>query len=73
MGIKCAHDLGPRFSEKSGGNALDIDPKNIPRGFMGNVNLGFGFMCPDGGDNRSIFTGNAEFDVTELEIFKIDF
>ena len=72
VGIKCVHDLGPRFSEKPGNNALDIDPRNTPSGFEGSLNLDFGFMCPQDADNRAFFTGKGKFGITELEIFKID-
>lgn len=73
VGIKCADDLGPRFSEKSGRNALDVHPKDTPSGFEGNLKLNNGFICPKDADNEAFFAGNGKFDITELEVFNVYF
>jgi len=73
VGIRCGDDLGPRFCEiKSGGNALFLDPDDTPSSFRGGLNLVNSFPCPQNAENQTFFTGRGTFDVTELEVFKMD-
>ena len=71
IGIRCGVDLGPRFCEKSM-NALELNQKDAPPRFVGRLNLVYGFTCPPKINKDTFFTGKSQFDITELEIFKVD-
>ena len=57
---------------KSGSSALFLDPDDTPGSFRGGLNFGHGFLCPQNAENQTFFTGRGTFDVTELEVFKMD-
>ena len=71
VGIRCRGDLGPRFTEKD--NALEVDESASSGGLIGYQNLSFGFVCPQNANDETFFTGKQKFNVTELEVFKVDF
>ena len=68
-GIRCGTGLGPRFIEKN--NALDVDEGGS--GLIGTQDLNSGFLCPQNADHKTFFTGKRTFNVTELEVFQVDF
>ena len=68
-GIRCRAEIGPRFIENN--NALDVDESG--GGLIGSQNLRNGFVCPHNADHETFFTGKQKFNVTELEVFKVDF
>jgi len=72
IGIRCGIDLLPRFCEESM-NALEVNKKDNRRCLVGRLNLAYGFTCPQNANKGTYFTGNGQFDITEMEVFKIDF
>ena len=69
VGIRCGTSLGPRFIEKN--NVLDVDEGGS--GLIGTQDLSSGFLCPQNADHKTFFTGKQKFNVTELEVFQVDF
>ena len=65
-GIRCLRDAGPAF-----GNEGYYDLQ-VWRNSKSNLDLGYGFTCPDNADKKKYFTGTGAVEITELEVFKID-
>ena len=68
-GIRCGAVLGPRFIEKE--NALGVDESG--GNLIGFETLSSSFMCPQNANHQTFFLGQHTFNVTELEVFKVDF
>jgi len=72
VGIRHGSDLGPRFCEDSL-NALAVNAKDTDVGLVGRLDLAYGFTCPQSANKETFFTGTGQFDITEMEMFKIGF
>ena len=71
-GIRCGANLGPRFVAKNNSlNTLDVDESDGC--LLGSQDLSSGFVCPQNANHETFFTGKQKFNVTELELFKVDF
>jgi len=69
-GTRCWKDSGPRFSSKNSNDfAVNLNDPNV---FAGYLNLGNGFFRPQNAHLNNFFTGISPFQVTELEVFKVD-
>ena len=71
VGIRCRVDLGLRFIEKD--NALDVDESASGFGLIGYQNLSSSFVCAQNANHETFSTSKQKFNVTELELFKVDF
>ena len=74
-GIRCDIKKGPCFGIPK---YYDLEVWNAfnatnPRNASSHLDLGYGFIHPEGVDNREYFTGNSPFEVYELEVFTVNF
>lgn len=70
-GIRCRHDIGPRFGTSDSTDLCLWQIMSPSISFTGGLNLGNGFSCPQGKDKNTFFTGRSPFDINELEVFKV--
>ena len=65
--IRCRSDLGPSFGNSTHFDLLvwDLDHRSY-------LNLGHGFTCPEIIHENTYFEGVEPFEVSELEVFKVD-
>lgn len=69
-GIRCRETLGPSFGTKEW---YDLEAVFDDYG-RGRHCLGNGFACPRNADDREgFFTRRSSFEITELEVFKVDY
>ena len=67
-GIRSHENMGPSF-----GNKTFYDFQVWSSGSAtGQLDLGYGFTCPDNVDKTTYFTGKSPFTITELEVFEVD-
>ena len=71
-GIRCQRDLGPTFGSDKNFD-LRVHQKDNLGYFVGDLNLGNGFTCPQKAEKRTFFTGKSPFEISVLEVFLIDF
>ena len=70
--IRCRSDVGPTFGESSS-SAYDLtvwDPE-----YGSSIHLGFGHICPktiNVFQRKTYFAGVSPFQVSELEVFKVN-
>lgn len=74
-GIRCDIKKGPSFGIPQ---YFDLEVWNAfnatnPRNASSHLDLGYGFIHPEGVDKRVYFTGNSPFEVDELEVFTVNF
>lgn len=69
-GILCKDDWGPCFGDKS---YYDLLVWAGITSTVGLLQLGYGFTCPENANCENYFTGNLPFEITELEVFQVDF
>ena len=65
--IRCRSDAGPAF-----GDSTHFDLYVWYQKFGSGLSLGFGFTCPENVNRNTYFTGGALFEVSELEVFKVN-
>ena len=66
--ILCWRDLGPTF-----GNCSTVCDLIVWEQGLGScLSLGYGFTCPKNVNSNTYFTGGSSFQVTELEVFKVN-
>ena len=68
-GILCLSDLGPRFGTR---DFFDLFVLST-HGVSGELELGNGFTCPGNVDRKTFFCGKSPFQISELEVFKVNF
>lgn len=66
-GIRCWINVGPAF-----GISTHLDLYVWYQNVGSGLSLGCGFTCPENVNRNTFFTGGALFQVTELEVFKVD-
>ena len=74
-GIRCDIKRGPCFGTPE---YYDLEVwsafDDIRQGnFSSQLDLGYGFIHPEGVNKRKYFTGNSVFKVDELEVFRVEF
>ena len=74
-GIRCDIKKGPCFGISK---CYDLEVwhafnATYPRTASSYLDLGYGFIHPEGVDNTKYFTGNSPFEVDELEVFMVNF
>lgn len=67
--IHCKSDLGPTFGTAST-QCYDLQVWST---IGSNLDLGFGFKCPDNVDKKKYFCGTCPFKIDDLEVFKVIF
>ena len=65
--IRCRSDLGPSF-----GNSTHFDLLVWDLDYRSYLDLGHGFTCPGIVNENTYFEGLEPFEVSELEVFKVD-
>ena len=64
--IRCRSDVGPTFGDSSSCYDLAV-------WYSGSrLDLGYGFTCPENVNKNTFFTGASPFQVSELEVFKVN-
>ena len=71
--IHCKSNLGPTFGTAST-QCYDLqvwltNGNNV----CSNLDLGFGFKCPDSVNKKKYFCGTSPFKIDDLEVFKVIF
>lgn len=74
-GIRCDLKKGPSFGTPE---CYDLEVWRTfnavnPRNASSLLDLGYGFIHPEGVDKGTYFTGNSPFKVDELEVFRGEF
>ena len=68
--IRCKSNAGPTFGETSGYYDLTVwNPNYFDGSFL---DVGNGFTCPENVCMKTYFTGASKFQVSELEVFKVN-
>ena len=65
--IVCRSNMGPGF-----GNSTHYDLRVWEPDYGSRLNLGCGFRCPKNVNRNTYFTGASPFQVSELEVFKVN-
>ena len=65
----CHTDLGPTFGTAST-QCYDLQVWST---IGNNLDLGFGFKCPDNVNKKTFFCGTSPFQIDDLEVFKVIF
>ena len=69
--IRCRSDLGPGFGTK---DYYDLKVSKPSISSASNyLTLGNGFTCPENVDKNTFFCGKNPFEISELEVFKVNF
>ncbi|XP_078353557.1 uncharacterized protein LOC144638224 isoform X3 [Oculina patagonica] len=68
--IKCYSSLGPSFGKNQYCDLVVWSHLFNPR--VGYLALGYGFKCPKNVHSGEYFTGKSLFDISELEVFKVN-
>ena len=72
-GIWCKSDYGPCFGTASYYElkvwSTSFDHEVTTSGYL---SLGRGFTCPENVNKNNYFTGQSPFDISELEVFKVN-
>ena len=66
--IRCRSDVGPAFGDSA--SCYDLIIWNTTYGSR--LDLGYGFTCPQNVNKNTYFTGVSPFEVSELEVFKVN-
>ena len=74
-GIRCDIKKGPCFGTPE---YYDLEVWRVfiatgPGNASSQLDLGYGFIHPEGVDKKKYFTGNSTFKVDELEVFRGEF
>ena len=59
--------MGPAF-----GNSKFFDLRVWHVGYGSRLSLGYGFICPENVNRSTFFAGASPFQVSELEVFKVN-
>ena len=65
--IRCRNDSGPVF-----GSSIACDLTVWNQNNRSGLGLGYGFTRPENVNRNTYFTGGSPFEVTELEVFKVN-
>ena len=65
--IRCRSDAGPAFGDSRFFDFVVWSPH-----CASGLSLGYGFTCPENVNSNTFFTGGSSFQVTELEVFKVN-
>ena len=65
--IRCNSNAGPSF-----GNSTHYDLRVWYRNFGSDVDLGYGFTCPENVNRETYLAGSSPYQVSELEVFKVN-
>lgn len=68
-GLRCHSKFGPTFGTAQYNDLLVWSNFN-PR--VGCLALGYGFKCPENVNKHKYFAGKSPFDISELEVFKVN-
>ncbi len=68
--ILCCSKFGPTFGNTKVYNDLQVWSNFTPR--AGYLTLGYGFKRPENVQSSTYFTGKSPFDISELEVFKVN-
>ena len=63
----CRSDMGPAF-----GNSKFFDLRVWHVGYGSRLSLGYGFICPENVNRNTFFAGASPFQISELEVFKVN-
>ena len=64
-GIRCWSSVGPTFGNK--------EHYDLIISAAGYLSLGHGFTCPENVNRETFFCGESPFEISELEVFKVNF
>ena len=71
--IRCTSDAGPTFGDSNGFYSFQVwRDRGHGVSYNSNLNLGYGFTCPENVNKTTYFTGVDPFEVNELEVFKVN-
>lgn len=70
-GIRCQSVWGPTFGTDRFYD-LRVLHKESSGSVVNNLDLGYGFTCPQNADKRTHFTGKNPFEIDEMEVFKVE-
>ena len=65
--IKCRSNTGPVF-----GDSDHFDLTVCVPGFGSELSLGYGYKCPENVNSNTYLAGASPFQVSELEVFKVN-
>jgi len=65
--IRCRSDAGPAFGDSTFYDLIAWYPSYGSR-----LDLGHAFTCPENFSENTYFTGVSPFEVSELEVFKVN-
>ncbi len=71
-GMRRKKDVGPSFGTKEYYD-LEVWRTFNQTNARSYLDLGYGFICPENADKKCYFTGKSPFDISELEVFKVNF
>ena len=71
-GIRCDIKKGPCFGTPEHYD-LEVFIATGPGNASSRLDLGYGFIHPEGVHKKNYFTGNSTFKVDELEVFRGEF
>ena len=71
-GIRCKSDFGPTFGDSADCHDLRVWTKVNRGSYTSHLDLGYGFTCPEDVNGETYFTGVNPFEVSELEVFKVN-
>ena len=70
--IRCKRDCGPTFGDSTKYYALRVWARDNRGSYTSHLDLGYGFTCPENVDRYTYFTGVNPYEVSELEVFKVN-
>ena len=70
--IRCKSDCGPTFGDSTQYYGLRVWARDYRRSYTSHLDLGYGFTCPENVHVGTYFTGVNPFEVSELEVFKVN-
>ena len=65
--IRCRSDAGPAFGDSRFFDFVVWSPH-----CASGLSLGYGFTCPENVNRNTCFAGASQFQVSELELFKVN-
>jgi len=65
--IRCRSDVGPAFGNSRFYDLVALNPQCVS-----GLSLDYGFTCPENVNRNTYFTGESTFEVSELEVFKVN-
>ena len=72
VGIRSQVQEGPNFGTDEYYD-LTVNPMNTPTGLGAELDLGYGFVRPKNANSKNYFAGKSPFEVTDMEVFQLDF